>query len=75
MSTTDMRGIPAARAMSAISQAVGRLEGGQVIEVLSSDPESVLDVLAWTHASENPLLDLRQVDGDYRFVIERRGAH
>ena len=75
MSTTDMRGIPAARAIGAISEAVHRLDGGEVIEVLSSDPESVLDVLAWTHASENPLLDLRQVGPDYRFVIQRSRAH
>ena len=74
MSTTDVRGIPAAHAMTTISQAVHRLEGGQLLEVLSNDPDSVLDVLAWTHASENPLLDLRQVGGAYRFVIQRGGA-
>jgi len=68
---TDVRGISVAEAMPAISRAVSRLGAGQALEVLSSDPESVLVLLAWTHASDNPLLDVR-LDGDaYRFVIQR----
>jgi len=58
--------------MPAISRAVNHLVDGQVLEVLSSDPDSVLVLLAWTHASGNPLLDASLSD-DYRFVIQRGG--
>ena len=71
--TTDLRGVPMTHAMSTISHAVAQLTGGQSVAILSSDPESVLDVMAWTHATGNPLVDLRQVEGAYRFVIQRRG--
>jgi TusA-related sulfurtransferase len=67
---TDVRGISVADAMPAISRAVSRLVHGQALEVLSSDPGSVLVLLAWTHASGNPLLDVR-LDDDYRFAIQR----
>ena len=56
--------------MPAISRAVSRLAQKEVLEVLSSDPDSVLVLLAWTHASGNPLLDVT-LDDDYRFVIQR----
>ncbi len=78
---TDVRGISVAEAMPAISRAVSRLVDGQVLEVLSSDPQSVLVLLAWTYASDHPLLDVSLEGDDYRFVIERRdrpeedGAH
>ena len=68
---TDVRGISVAEAMPAISRAVSRLGDGQALEVLSSDPESVLVLLAWTHASDNPLLDVSLDDDVYRFVIQR----
>ena len=68
---TDVRGISVAEAMPTISRAVSRLDDGQVLEVLSSDPESVLVLLAWTYASSNPLLDVGVERGEYRFVIGR----
>ncbi len=70
---TDVRGISVADAMPAISRAISRLLCGEVLEVLSSDPSSVLVLLAWTHASGNPLLDVRLGD-DYRFTIQRGGS-
>ena len=69
-SSADVRGISVAEAMPAISRAVGRLMHGEALEVLSSDPDSVLVLLAWTYASGNPLLDACLED-DYRFVIQR----
>jgi TusA-related sulfurtransferase len=69
----DERGIPVAEAMPAISRAVSRLGDGQALEVITSDPESVLVLLAWSYASGNPLLDVRLDDDAYHFVI-RRGA-
>jgi TusA-related sulfurtransferase len=66
-----VRGISVADAMPAISRAVIRLADGQVLEVLSSDPGSVLVLLAWTHTSGNPLLDVSLEGDDYRFVIQR----
>ena len=70
----DVRGISVADAMPAISRAVSRLVDGQVVEVLSSDPESVLVLLAWTYASHNTLLDVTLDSDDYRFVIQRGGT-
>ena len=57
--------------MPTISRAVSHLGDGQVLEVLSSDPQSVLVLLAWTYASSNPLLDVEAEGGEYRFVIRR----
>jgi len=58
--------------MPAIARAVGHLARGEVLEVLSSDPHSVLVLLAWTEVSGNPLLDVR-LDDDYLFEIQRGG--
>ena len=71
---TDVRGISVAEAMPAISRAVNRLSDGQLLEVLSSDPGSLLVLRAWTSASGNSLLDVGQDGDDYRFVIQRGGG-
>lgn len=69
---TDARGISVADAMPAIARAVSHLDQGEVLEVLSSDPGSVLVLLAWADVSGNALLDVR-LDDDYRFEIQRGG--
>lgn len=55
-----------------VREALGRLDGGQTLYVVASDPESLKDIQAFTRISQNELLEAREEDGKYHFVIRKR---
>jgi tRNA 2-thiouridine synthesizing protein A len=52
--------------------AVKRLQPGELLEVLATDPGSVADFDAWTRATGNELVEQAADGGTYRFVIRKR---
>jgi tRNA 2-thiouridine synthesizing protein A len=53
------------------SQAIKKIEPGQVLELLATDPGVEPDMKAWTARTGNELLGISQDDGVFRVLIRR----
>ena len=68
----DLRGSTVALPVARTAVAMAGLESGQLIEVLTSDPDSVRDLPVWARATGNRLVEQTQGSGWYRFLIQKR---
>ncbi len=48
-----------------------RMDTGQVLRVLATDPHSVVDFLAFTEKTANRMVDYWDTDGVYYFLVEK----
>lgn len=53
------------------SKAIKEVKIGQVLQVITTDPGSPLDMVAWTRLTGNELLDSRQEAGKFIFYFQR----
>ncbi len=68
----DARGLSCPMPIVRTAQAVKPLAPGAIVEVLSTDPGSQKDFVAWCRSTGNELVE-QAVDGAiYRFVIRRK---
>jgi tRNA 2-thiouridine synthesizing protein A len=70
--TLDLRGGTVALTVARTAVAMAGLGPGELIEVLTSDPESVRDLPIWARATGNRLVEQSQGAGWYRFVLQKR---
>jgi tRNA 2-thiouridine synthesizing protein A len=52
-------------------QAIDELMPGEVLEVISTDRGSLQDIPAWAESTGNALLEHREEDGRFTFLIEK----
>ncbi len=53
-------------------RAIKRMEIGQVLEMISTDPGAVPDMQAWENQTRHKLLVTeKQDDGKFRFLVEK----
>lgn len=55
-------------------KALAALAGGQVLRVVTTDPGSVRDFEAYTRQTGHALLESREQDGHFVFVIRKAGG-
>jgi len=67
----DVKGLPCPMPVVKISQEIGSVEVGQVIEVLTTDPGSISDFPAWADTTGNEVLDTNQADDVIRIFVKR----
>jgi tRNA 2-thiouridine synthesizing protein A len=67
----DLQGVPWPLTFRRMSNTVRELSRGELIEVLSTDPESVRALDAWSRASGNALLESSQFGNVLRFVVRK----
>jgi tRNA 2-thiouridine synthesizing protein A len=68
----DARGLSCPMPIVKTAQGIKPLAAGALIEVLTTDPGSLKDFVAWCRATGNELVE-QSVDGTvYRFVIRRK---
>ncbi len=68
----DARGLSCPMPIVRTAQVVKPLAPGAIVEVLSTDPGSQKDFVAWCRSTGNELVE-QSVDGAiYRFVIRRK---
>lgn len=67
----DCRGTLCPMPVIRVSQAIKKIEVGQVIEMLTTDPGSVPDMEAWSKQTGNALLSRNEREGVYTFYIRR----
>jgi tRNA 2-thiouridine synthesizing protein A len=68
----DARGLACPMPIVKTAQAIKALTSGQVLEVLATDPGSVKDFAAWSKSTGNPLLEMSEEAGVYRFLVVKK---
>lgn len=51
--------------------ALSKMEIGEILEMISTDPGSVKDIQSWTKQTGQELLEIVHEDSHYRFYIKR----
>ena len=69
--TLDLKGLSCPVPIVKTAKAVKELASGDLIEALATDPGSVADFAAWCRSTGNELVEQREQDGVYRFVIRK----
>ncbi len=67
----DAKGLSCPLPILKTKKAIMEIAIGEHLEVLSTDPGSVLDFQAWTKATGNELVNSVEDNGIYRYVIKR----
>jgi TusA-related sulfurtransferase len=70
--TLDLRGPTLPLTVTRTAVTMTKLRSGELIEVLTSDPDEAQDLSVWARATRNRLLQQTKDDGLYRFVLEKR---
>ena len=71
--TLDVKGLNCPLPILKARKAITALAGGEILEVLSTDPGSVQDFEAFARANGHTLLETGEDDGVFRFLIEKSG--
>jgi tRNA 2-thiouridine synthesizing protein A len=72
--TLDLRGLSCPIPIAKTAKAVRQLAPGELVEVLATDPGSVPDFKAWSKATGNPLVEVGEANGVFRFVLRKKEA-
>ncbi len=70
--TLDFKGLPCPIPVVKISQEIGKIAVGQVVEVLTTDPGSLADFPAWAKTTGHAVLETKQEPGLIRIFVKRQ---
>ncbi|MEW6221371.1 MAG: sulfurtransferase TusA family protein [Thermodesulfobacteriota bacterium] len=70
--TLDAKGLSCPMPLLKTKKAMDRLESGQVLEVLGTDPGSKNDLPGWCERAGHTYLGAREEAGVFRFYIRKR---
>lgn len=66
----DARGLACPQPVIELAAAVGGLEVGHRVELWADDPAARVDVPVWCRMRRQRLVEVDEVDGALRFVVE-----
>jgi tRNA 2-thiouridine synthesizing protein A len=69
--TIDCTGLNCPIPILRLSKAVKGLKTGERLEMIATDPGSVKDVKAWSQQTGNTLVESRQEQEKYKFIVEK----
>lgn len=70
--TLDLKGLLCPLPVVKIAQAVKKVEVGDIIEAIATDPGVLADIPAWARSSGNELVSIAKTSGkEIRFVVKR----
>lgn len=67
----DARGQSCPGPIVSLARALKEAQPGDLLELLATDPGSKGDVPAWSKISGNELLEQREEDGVYRYLLRK----
>ncbi len=70
--TLDCRGLMCPMPVLKTKQAIEKLEPGQVLEVITTDSGSKVDIPAWAKSTGNELLSMKDEEGVHKFYIRKK---
>ena len=68
----DLKGMSCPLPIIKTAKAMKTLAPGQLLEVVATDPGSVADFKAWSQSTGNPLVQMDQSGGAYRYVLKKK---
>jgi tRNA 2-thiouridine synthesizing protein A len=72
--TLDTKGLNCPLPILKAKKAITKLEGGDTLEVLATDPGAVQDFEAFCRATGHELVEWNEADGVYRFLLKKKAA-
>jgi len=70
--TLDCAGLSCPMPLAKTNKAVKEMQAGQILEMIATDPNAMLDMEAWAKQTRNELLVAqKQDDGKFRFLIRK----
>ena len=69
----DAKGLNCPLPILRAKKALKSLEGGQVLEVISTDPGSIADFSAFCRTTGNELVAQNEADGIFTYLIRKAG--
>ena len=70
--TLDYKGLACPMPIVKISQVIGSVAVGEVMEVLTTDPGSLSDFPAWAKTTGHAILETKQEPGLIRIFVKRQ---
>jgi len=70
--TLDCKGLACPMPVVKISQTIGTVAVGEVVEVLTTDPGSLSDFPAWAKTMGHAVLETKQEPGLIRIYVKRQ---
>lgn len=70
----DVRGLSCPLPILRTRQVLKAIEAGKVLKITSTDPGSLRDFEAFATQTGNELVETRQSNGEYVFVLRKQGA-
>jgi TusA-related sulfurtransferase len=68
----DCTGMVCPLPLAKTNKAVKEMQAGQILEMIATDPNAMLDMEAWAKQTQNELLlAQKQEDGGFRFLIKK----
>ncbi|MDC1436756.1 sulfurtransferase TusA family protein [Gammaproteobacteria bacterium] len=68
----DLSGLVCPLPLLKTKQALNRMESGQKIKVLATDPGSERDFQVFAEQSGNKLLEMQQLDSQFQYLLQKR---
>jgi tRNA 2-thiouridine synthesizing protein A len=69
--TVDAKGQSCPGPLVSLARALSTVPSGDLLELLATDPGSWSDVPSWAEISGNELVDAREAEGVYRYVVRK----
>ena len=69
----DAKGLNCPLPILKAKKALKSMEGGKILEVLSTDPGSVADFAAFCRTTGNELVEQEEADGIWTYLIRKSG--
>ncbi len=67
----DFKGLLCPMPVVKLAQAIKKVQIGELIEAIATDPGVISDIPAWARTSGNELVTLEKREKDIRFVVKR----
>ncbi|MDE0226958.1 MAG: sulfurtransferase TusA family protein [Gammaproteobacteria bacterium] len=68
----DASGLTCPMPLLKAKQALNRMQSGELLRVIATDPGSVRDFEVFSSQSGNALLESRQEDGSYFYLLKKK---
>lgn len=69
--TLDCKGLSCPMPIIKLSKTMKKLNTGEVLEMIGTDPGSKTDVPAWCEKTGNEFIELQEEDGAFKFYIKK----